>query len=71
MNTLVSQLMNVFMKWLRRTHVIQHEIWIPPGEIIRQSTNQVFEAYQLAIEEEITRMQQLEVPMWPKPHLSA
>ncbi|KAI7799815.1 hypothetical protein IRJ41_012432 [Triplophysa rosa] len=61
LHTLVSQFQDVFSPKSGQTRVIQHEVRTRPGVVVRQRPYRVPEARRLAIEEEITRMQELGV----------
>uniref|UniRef100_A0A9J8AZR1 Integrase catalytic domain-containing protein n=1 Tax=Cyprinus carpio carpio TaxID=630221 RepID=A0A9J8AZR1_CYPCA len=53
---LVGQFSDVFSPLPGRTNVVQHDIWTPPGLIVRQRPYRVPEARRHAIEEEVKEM---------------
>ncbi|KAL0149631.1 hypothetical protein M9458_055158 [Cirrhinus mrigala] len=58
---LVSQFRDVFSSQPGQTNVVQHDIRIPPGVIVRQRPYRVPEARRQAIEEEVQQMLKLGV----------
>uniref|UniRef100_A0A9J7Z6B4 Gypsy retrotransposon integrase-like protein 1 n=1 Tax=Cyprinus carpio carpio TaxID=630221 RepID=A0A9J7Z6B4_CYPCA len=58
---LVSQFQDVFSSQPGQTNVLQHDIWTPPGVVVRQRPYRVPEARRQAIEEEVQQMLKLGV----------